>query len=82
MLLGIPAKSTERTVTFQETEIMEHVLRALSGWPVQQDAIERGDRELYEYVMYSFLVSDCQRCDRDADGGATACYSFYGFEKI
>lgn len=36
---------------------MEHVLRALSGWLVQQDAIEPDDRELYEYAMYSFLVS-------------------------
>lgn len=36
---------------------MEHISRALSGWLVQQNAIEPGDRELYEYAMYSFLVS-------------------------
>lgn len=36
---------------------MEHILRKLSGWLIQQDAIEPGDRELYEYAMYSFLVS-------------------------
>lgn len=36
---------------------MEHVLKALSGWLVQQDAIEADDRELYEYAMYSFLIS-------------------------
>ena len=36
---------------------MEHILRALSGWLIQQDAIEPGDRELYEYAMYSFLIS-------------------------
>lgn len=36
---------------------MGHVLRALSGWLVQQDAIKPGDRELYEYAMYSFLIS-------------------------
>lgn len=57
MLFGIPAKSAKGVVTFQETEVMGHVLRALSGWLVQQDAIEPGDRELYEYAMYSFLVS-------------------------
>ena len=36
---------------------MEHVLKALSGWLVEHNAIEPGDRELYEYAMYSFLVS-------------------------
>lgn len=36
---------------------MEHVLKLLSGWLVQQDAIKSDDRELYEYAMYSFLVS-------------------------
>ncbi len=36
---------------------MEHVLRALSNWLVQQDAIESSDRELYEYAIYSFLIS-------------------------
>lgn len=36
---------------------MEHVLRVLSGWLIQQDAIKSDDRELYEYAMYSFLVS-------------------------
>lgn len=36
---------------------MGHILRAFSGWLVQHDAIESGDRELYEYAMYSFLVS-------------------------
>lgn len=36
---------------------MEHISRALSGWLVQQDVIEPSDRELYEYAMYSFLVS-------------------------
>lgn len=36
---------------------MGHVLRALSGWLVQQDAIKPDDRELYEYAIYSFLVS-------------------------
>lgn len=36
---------------------MGHVLKALSGWLIQQDAIEPGDRELYEYAIYSFLVS-------------------------
>lgn len=36
---------------------MGYVLRALSGWLVQQDAIESGDRELYEYAMYSFMIS-------------------------
>lgn len=37
--------------------MMEHILRALSGWLVQQAAIEPSDRELYEYAMYSLLVS-------------------------
>lgn len=36
---------------------MGHVLKVLSGWLVQHDAIEPSDRELYEYAMYSFLVS-------------------------
>ena len=36
---------------------MGHVLKVLSGWLVQHDAIEPGDRKLYEYAMYSFLVS-------------------------
>ena len=36
---------------------MEHILRTLSDWLVQQDAIESCDRELYEYAMHSFLVS-------------------------
>lgn len=36
---------------------MERILRALSGWLVQQDAIEPDDRELYVYAMYSLLVS-------------------------
>ena len=36
---------------------MVHVLRGLSGWLVQQNAIKPDDRELYEYAMYSFLVS-------------------------
>lgn len=36
---------------------MEHILRVLSGWLVQQNAIEPSDRELYEYAMYSFQVS-------------------------
>lgn len=36
---------------------MEHILRVLSGWLVQHDAIKPGDRELYEYAIYSFLVS-------------------------
>lgn len=36
---------------------MRHVLRALSGWLTRQDAIESCDRELYEYAMYSFLIS-------------------------
>ena len=54
---------------------MEHILRALSGWLIKHDAIEpdcyaAGD------------LSDCQRYDRDADGGTADCYSFYGYEKI
>lgn len=36
---------------------MEHILRALSGWLIKHDAIEPDDRELYEYALYSFLVS-------------------------
>lgn len=36
---------------------MGHVLRTLSDWLVQQDAIDPDDRELYEYAMYSFLIS-------------------------
>ena len=36
---------------------MGHVLKVLSGWLVQQDAIESSDRELYEYAIYSFLIS-------------------------
>lgn len=36
---------------------MEHVLSALSGWLVRHDAIEPSDRELYEYAIYSFLIS-------------------------
>ena len=36
---------------------MGYVLRALSGWLVQQNAIKSSDRELFEYAMYSFLVS-------------------------
>jgi accessory gene regulator B len=57
MLFGIPAKSTEGTVTFQETEIMEYISRVLSEWLAQQNVIEPSDRGLYEYAMYSFLVS-------------------------
>lgn len=36
---------------------MEYVLRVLSSWLVQQDAIKPDDRELYEYAIYSFLIS-------------------------
>lgn len=36
---------------------MEHISRVLSGWLVQQNAIEPSDRELYEYATHSFLVS-------------------------
>lgn len=36
---------------------MEYVLRVLSSWLVQQNAIEADDRELYEYAIYSFLIS-------------------------
>lgn len=36
---------------------MEHILGALSGWLVQHDAIKPEDRELYEYAIYSFLLS-------------------------
>lgn len=36
---------------------MGYVLKALSGWLVQQNAIKSSDRELFEYAMYSFLVS-------------------------
>jgi len=36
---------------------MEHILRALSNWLIQQDAIKPDDRELYEYAICSFLIS-------------------------
>lgn len=36
---------------------MEQVLSLLSGWLVQHKAIKPGDRDLYEYAIYSFLVS-------------------------
>ena len=36
---------------------MEHISRALSGWLIQQNAIEPSDRELYEYAICSFLIS-------------------------
>lgn len=36
---------------------MEQVLSLLSGWLIQHKAIKPGDRELYEYAIYSFLVS-------------------------
>ena len=36
---------------------MEYISRVLSGWLAQQNAIEPDDRGLYEYAMYSFLVS-------------------------
>ena len=36
---------------------MEYISRVLSGWLDQQNAIEPDDRGLYEYAMYSFLVS-------------------------
>lgn len=36
---------------------MERVLSVLSNWLVRQDAIKPDDRELYEYAIYSFLIS-------------------------
>lgn len=36
---------------------MEQVTRLLSGWLVKHKAIKSGDRELYEYAIYSFLIS-------------------------
>lgn len=36
---------------------MGHILRGLSSWLVKHDVIESDDRELYEYAMYSFLIS-------------------------
>lgn len=36
---------------------MEQVTRLLSGWLVKHEAIKPGDRELYEYASYSFLIS-------------------------
>lgn len=36
---------------------MEHILGLLSAWLVKNKAIEPNDRELYEYAIYSFLIS-------------------------
>ena len=36
---------------------MEHVLGLLSAWLIKNEAIEPSDRELYEYAIYSFLIS-------------------------
>lgn len=36
---------------------MQQALRGLSCWLVQHGAIKSGDRELYEYATYSFLIS-------------------------
>lgn len=36
---------------------MEHILGLLSDWLIKNKAIEPDDRELYEYAIYSFLIS-------------------------
>lgn len=36
---------------------MEQLLSLLSEWLVKHKAIKPGDRELYEYAIYSFLIS-------------------------
>ncbi|MDE6566257.1 MAG: accessory gene regulator B family protein [Lachnospiraceae bacterium] len=36
---------------------MEHILGLLSAWLIRNKAIEPNDRELYEYAIYSFLIS-------------------------
>lgn len=36
---------------------MNHVIRALSNWLIKHDAINPADRELYEYAIYSSLIS-------------------------
>ena len=36
---------------------MEHILGLLSSWLIKNEAIEPDDKELYEYAIYSFLIS-------------------------
>ncbi len=36
---------------------MEHVLSLFSKWLIKHEAIKPNDRELYEYAIYSFLIS-------------------------
>lgn len=36
---------------------MNRIVSLLSGWLIKHNAIEPGDRELYEYALYSFLLS-------------------------
>lgn len=36
---------------------MEHISNLLSGWLIRHNAVKSGDRELYEYAIYSFLIS-------------------------
>lgn len=37
---------------------MKLMLSRVIGWLIQQKTIESSDRELYEYALYSFLVSN------------------------
>lgn len=36
---------------------MEYILNLLSEWLIKQKAIKSSERELYEYAIYSFLIS-------------------------
>ena len=36
---------------------MNRIVSLLSGWLIKYNAIEPNDRELYEYALYSFLLS-------------------------
>ena len=36
---------------------MNRIVSLLSGWLIKHNAIEPNDRELYEYALYSFLLS-------------------------
>lgn len=37
--------------------MMNRIVSLLSGWLIKHNAIEPNDRELYEYALYSFLLS-------------------------
>ena len=55
MCTCISAQSTKRTQPFQK--IMESLTKQITEWLIANNAIEDVDKEVYEYAIYSMLIT-------------------------